>query len=222
LFTVRTGDTTPITPSDITEVQIEKGNTPTAYVRPGNQISVNWEDEAGTVYGTTMTLNPDRTGTLVVDRALFTATTANSTARDHDVRTDLTNVDWSSSNLKNISNKCKGIALSEFNNGAAGFIRPSSDPTIGYWRLVPSSETTPEIVSSWLDGSVQFCLALQTPQTYQLTSEQVSGILSTLYGQNNVWANTGDVEVTYPADTKLYIDGKLAEIQATILENIGG
>jgi len=42
---------------------------------------------------------------------------------------------------------------------------------------------------------------LATPITVQLTPSQ----LSTLLGTNNIWADTGDTEVTYRADTKLYI-----------------
>ena len=30
--------------------------------------------------------------------------------------------------------------------------------------------------------------------------------LNSLYGQNNIWADTGDTEVEYRADTKLYIE----------------
>ncbi len=37
---------------------------------------------------------------------------------------------------------------------------------------------------------------------YLLTAQQV---LETLYGTNNIWADCGDVEVEYRADTKLYI-----------------
>jgi len=47
--------------------------------------------------------------------------------------------------------------------------------------------------------------------------------MSTLLGQNAVWASTGDVALGYRADTKFYIDGQLsalkAELQALILEN---
>lgn len=39
------------------------------------------------------------------------------------------------------------------------------------------------------------------PQTYQLTPQQ----LSTLLGVNNIFASTGDVSISYRADTKLYI-----------------
>ena len=44
--------------------------------------------------------------------------------------------------------------------------------------------------------------------------------LTLLLGENNIWADTGDTSVSYRADTKLYIDGKLAaaiaELQALI------
>lgn len=59
---------------------------------------------------------------------------------------------------------------------------------------------------------------LATPITYTLTLIEVR----TLLGQNNIWADTGDVDVQYAADTKLYIDNKFTELQAMILENIGG
>lgn len=49
---------------------------------------------------------------------------------------------------------------------------------------------------------------LATPQTYQLAPTEVK----TLLKNNNIWADTGDVTVEYVADTKLYIDKKLAEL----------
>ena len=55
-------------------------------------------------------------------------------------------------------------------------------------------------------SGVQLVYKLATPVTNQLTAEQVSGILTTLYGINNIWSSTGDTEVTYPADTKLFIE----------------
>ena len=46
---------------------------------------------------------------------------------------------------------------------------------------------------------------LDEPQTLTLTPEQVT----TLLGQNNIYANAGSVAVTYRADTGLYIDKRL-------------
>lgn len=53
---------------------------------------------------------------------------------------------------------------------------------------------------------------LATPQTYQLTPQEVK----TLLGTNNVWADTGAVGVEYRADPTL----AYAELQALILENL--
>jgi hypothetical protein len=47
----------------------------------------------------------------------------------------------------------------------------------------------------------QVCYKLATPQTVQLTANEVT----TLMGQNNIWSDAGTVDVEYRADTKLYI-----------------
>ena len=189
----------------------------------GNQISVNWEDEAGTVYGGTLTLNPDRTGTLVVDRAMVdlgaldwavygtnffysTYLRVNNLVKIPASNDDIANIvcsKYMAVSFNNNSNTDKGISV---NAGGNLFIRDTD-------------YSDASSIATALSG-VQLVYELASSQTYQLTAEQVSDILTTLYGTNNIWADTGDVEVTYPADTKLYIDGKLAELQATILENI--
>ena len=65
---------------------------------------------------------------------------------------------------------------------------------------------------------VQIVLPLATPITYTLTPQEITSLL----GTNNVWADTGDSEVEYRADTKMYVDNKIAELQALVLENNGG
>lgn len=54
----------------------------------------------------------------------------------------------------------------------------------------------------------EFVYELAEPITYHLTPTEVR----TLLGQNNVWADTGDSTVEYYADTKRYIDKRIAEI----------
>ena len=61
---------------------------------------------------------------------------------------------------------------------------------------------------------VQFVCELATPQTYQLTPTEVA----LLKGQNNVWTDSGEVEVTYKADIGKYVDKKITELQALVLE----
>ncbi|MBR2716201.1 MAG: hypothetical protein IKD79_00505 [Oscillospiraceae bacterium] len=58
------------------------------------------------------------------------------------------------------------------------------------------------LASQYSNGTpVQVFYELDTPIAYQLTPTEIK----TLLGVNNIWADTGDVEVTYRADTKLYI-----------------
>ena len=65
------------------------------------------------------------------------------------------------------------------------------------------------------ENNLQVCGYLVTPVTYQLTPLEVRTVL----GQNSVSADCGAVSLRYGADTKLYIDGKFAELQALVLEN---
>ena len=51
-------------------------------------------------------------------------------------------------------------------------------------------------------SGVQLVYELVTPQTYTLTPTQIS----TLLGENNVWADAGAVEVTYRKDINIVID----------------
>lgn len=55
---------------------------------------------------------------------------------------------------------------------------------------------------------------LAEPETYQLSPTEVK----TLLGENNIWADTGDVEVEYRADPKLYIDSKIEALTALMSE----
>lgn len=49
---------------------------------------------------------------------------------------------------------------------------------------------------------VQFAYKLKTPVAYQLTPAQ----MTTLLGENHIWADSGDVELGYMINTKSYID----------------
>lgn len=234
-FTFLNINSATVTPSEIDEVQLEIGSTATDYEPyTGNQISVTFPTEAGdsgTVYGGTLTLNPDRTGTLVVDRAdvdmgtlswVVNSTTKNGKyrctsngiadvvkrQRDTTVAANILCEKYATLSFDTVWNEYTGVSINA--NGNIDVYDPNYN----------TSGSAADFKSS-VSGT-RFIYELASPQTYQLTAEQVSGILTTLYGQNNIWADTGDVTITAPRDTKLYIDGKLAEIQATILENIGG
>ena len=108
-----------------------------------------------------------------------------------------------------------GLSSNRFNASTSnneGII--NGRPTNGniYFNM-PSSATTIELVKQWFtDNPTQFCYELANPQTIQLTPQEVR----TLLAVNNVWSDSGSVEVTYTADPKLYIDKKFEEIKALI------
>ena len=56
---------------------------------------------------------------------------------------------------------------------------------------------------TWLSShNMQIVYPLATAQTYTLTGQEVS----TLLGENNVWADSGDVEITYRRDISIVIN----------------
>ena len=72
--------------------------------------------------------------------------------------------------------------------------------------------TADELKTYFQQHTVQMVLPLTNKLTYQLTPTEVK----TLLKNNNIWTDVGPVSVEYPADTKLYIDGKIAEAIAAL------
>lgn len=189
----------------------------------GNQISVIFPSSAGTVYGGTLTVNPDRTGALVVDRAYL----------------DMGGINWdytpTSVGHERFNNKAylpnlKGAPSSEIANIICSIYKPVSnnytyahyeDKTIsagtGYIYVYDSAYTDANAFKAAMSG-VQLVYEVATPITYQLTATEISAILSTLYGTNNIWADTGNIEeLTYRADLGKYIDSHITTAVANAL-----
>ena len=190
------------------DISINYPATDTDYVPyTGNQISVDWEDDAGTVYGGTLDVI---SGLLTVDRASVEINSdigfGRNLAYSYYVKgTVLPNIkQLAAAAASVISNKYKSSVSSD--RGIC-FLNPG-----GNIRFNTINEY--DNIADMIEGErpMQFVYPLETPITYQLTPQQ----LDTLLGTNNIWANTGDTEVTYPADTKLYIDGKIAEAIAAL------
>ena len=218
--------------------------TPRIYVRSGvsldvvfrpqiiraselESLSVTFPDPPGTVYGGTLTVNRDGTGKLVVDREFVDVTskrwtmsssvqgrfilTLTSTVNDLP-RTDATNKYCICSHYRFVTVQTTQLTDIAFVNSPSQVcIQTSSEDTLETFTAYLAEQSA-------AGTPVTLCYRLETPITYDLTAEQV-GQLTSVKGLNNVWS-AGQVKVTYAADTKLYIDGKIASLQATILENI--
>lgn len=84
-----------------------------------------------------------------------------------------------------------------------------------YFRLSPDVDGTnmQAIQTYFAANPTDVVYTLAEPYTIQLTPQQ----LDTLRGTNNLWSDCGDTSVVYVADTKMYIDNKLAAISAAML-----
>lgn len=202
----------------ITSPQIEIGSTATAYEPyKGQTYEVTFPTEAGTVYGGTLDVVR---GKLVVDRVI-----ANMP--------DMTWINTIISGTKmfytyptpTIPIKNKGVCKSEiYKTGIGDKGNTGTNVIMNGWPgwfgssivVRKSSDTTDEAFATEISGK-KIVYEIASPIEYTLTPQEIK----TLLGANNIWSNAGDTAVTYPADTKLYIDNKIAELQALVLENNG-
>lgn len=206
------------TMAKIPHIQMEFGASATAY-KPytGETYSVEFPSEAGIVYGGIFNV---LTGKLSVNM----------------LSVDLGTLNWEFSQAgqvfysSGISDKAADVEMTKVANAKcstyptvmAKNYNQFTDKTIsiGYSVVrrginVRDSAYTDAFAFKAAMAGVQLVYELAEPIIYQLTSYQVK----TLLGQNSIWANAGACAVAYRADTKLYIDQKIAELQALILEH---
>lgn len=189
-------------------IQLELGSTATDYEPyQGNTYSVDWTSEAGTVYGGTIDVV---SGELVVDRAIVDLGTLNWNYRmgsgvgDY-FYSELQGIKFAGKFTDVIypiiSSYYKTTQRSSYFADKCmcvdGVVSQSLPTQV---QIKDSSYTDPTTFKAAMSG-VQLVYELATPITYHLTPTEVQSI----FGQNHVWADTGDCEVEYRADTKLYI-----------------
>lgn len=165
-----------------------------------------------TVYGGTLDVV---SGELVVDRAMVTLD-----GSDHAFFNEVSQGTTADGNLyiAYIANSRSGIkpdsvALSnsyEWVDANTTSLHRGQFNTVGsYTRFVIADQTLDTLAKwdAWLASNpMQLCYELATPQTYQLTPQEVQ----TLLGDNNIWSY-GTVEVVYKADIQRWVLKKLSE-----------
>ena len=215
IIVVYGADSTTQVGTDISgDIQLELGSTATTYeAYNGNTTTV---DLGQTVYGGTLNVT---TGVLTIDRAMVDLGTL--TWNHHATYTQM----WSAS-----------VSLADFPTGAfnnQGLCSCYTVQTAGSLAPILANEGIYISPLSWSSGKmvvindssleslsaseVQAKLSGQkllyymtTPTTVTLTPTQVNSLL----GQNNVWADSGDVEVTYKANASLTIEEIINAITA--------
>lgn len=226
-----------IAPSDVTYFQLEEGSSSTAYAPYSNicpisgwtQVNVNHSD-ADMTNPTTITIDLGQTvyggkldvlsGVLTVDRAMVDLGAKNwypSTAAGRTrFRTSITDIERISSPNVCASLLCSNYPTKTANQtyqGATGVSLQQNEGDIYIYDPQTESMTTAELKSAM--SGVQLCYELATPQTYQLTPTEVT----TLLGDNTIWADTGDTEVEYRANTELWVQRKITEAVAAVLNS---
>ena len=164
-----------------------------------------------TVYGGTLDVT---TGKLTVDRAMvdlgakkwYTSTAAGRTR----FRASITDIECISSPNVRAPMLCSAYKTETANNtytGKQGISLQQNAADVYVYDPQTESMTTAEFKSAM--SGVQLVYKLATPQTYQLTPTEVT----TLLGDNTIWADTGNTEVEYRADTKLYINKMIGDAE---------
>lgn len=202
-------------------IQIELGSaTATAYEPSnGETVNVDWTTEAGTVYGGTLDVT---SGVLTVDRKLVDlgdrnwSLLGNTGSRQAWVAyfSEIKPPANGSTPYDAISSEFKGVSYNA--SWLPGVFAPTAaSSATGVAFCVESGKYADASEFKTAVTGVQFCYAIATPQTYQLTPTEVS----TLLGQNNIWADCGDTTVDYRADTKLYIENLTAPTEDDMVAN---
>ena len=194
------------------DVQIESGSNATAY-----------EPYTNTIYGASLDVV---TGDLVVKwkavdlgTANYTEGTATTLIQRFDTGT-FTDIKRTIGGNDKYSAICSMFKAATYNETWVPWIfapvTAASSVTIAFCTP-PNKFQSVEDFKNYVSGT-QFCYELATPITYHLTPQQVR----TLLGLNNIWSDAGDVEVTYRADTDLFVQKKAIDIQingTSILSN---
>lgn len=172
----------------------------------GTSVTIDLD---GTRYGGTLDV---LTGVLTVDRVKYafdgteTKGTLNTAANGNRCGFVLPISIKANSQLDFVCNIGKPDAITSQNSPgswAVGMCAIYYGATGIYFRYIfPTTVTTNTDALAWLvSNGCEIVVPLAEPQTIQLDPET----LSTLLGDNNIWADTGDVSLTYRADPTLYI-----------------
>lgn len=164
-----------ITPSDVTQWQLEQAASATTY-----------EPFTNTIYG----------GTLDLVSGVLTATLACDTLKwgDAVVSADLTNVKRRvfalSHDVKNVSTKDGKYC------DKARFLNDYTSDTVHFYTAVASGLSRAYVflpIGTEETETVQVVYPLATPVTFQLTPQQVTALI----GNNTMWADADSMSVTY-------------------------
>ena len=187
----------------------------------GTTYAISIPSTPGTVYGGTLTVNKDGTGSLVVDRTKTTYTGTESwsgSSADHYFYTTKPSGSYNTRDC--ISNMYKYIEdpTASISTAQTGRFKIATNINFKDTRFASSTEFKAWLADMNTAGtSLEVVCPIETPVTYPLTASQVNAIITSLYGVNNVWADSGKVSVNnYSADTKIYVNDGIITAQGLL------
>lgn len=183
---------------------------------------VTFPASAGTVYGGTLTVNDDGSGSIVVDRASITLdgtetwttpSTSVFSCASAASNCDTTKI-WASDHSNSLLLTTNETNTTYYNFNSLRNSAPCAALRTTGAVLISISEdiTTVEQCVAWLADNPLQVLYYITPTTYALTAPQVK----TLLGDNAISMDAdGEMTVTYRANTAIYIEKRIAAIIGT-------
>lgn len=186
LYRIWLNNSNGLSASNIGRCQLEYGSTATVYeAYAGTVVPISWQSEAGTIYGGTLDVT---TGVLTVDKVKFSQTFGEMSTRSDTVPAGFvlktserlaTGCDASKAPLSAICN----VATYNANANNRNVFRTTSSGNYLYFTLPTEMDSS---------TVVEAVYPIATPQTYQLTAQQ----LNTLLGDNNIWSDIGTISAT--------------------------
>jgi len=171
-----------------------------------NTYVTDWENEAGVVYGGTF--NP-MTGKLTVDRVLVTK-------RCVDMNNMEVQPGWKDCGIKEIvgENVSQVFTNQVLNIGTSFGVDTTGDNDLLYLGYDQYHMRQTDWVNTEI--TIQIAVPLAEPIEYTLDPYTPTVQL----GENTYYVSGGKIGyMKYPCDTKLYVDHKIAEVQALVLEH---
>lgn len=193
-------------------IQLEKNSTATE-IEPykENAFPFSWETEIGTVYHGELDV---ATGQLTVDHISQNFTSCKSIVTGSEGKGGIARI-FVGVKSREALLLCSHLKTVNYTTEMWNYRTPNSIAFRGRTTgneiciFIKGLGTAANYNAYLSENPIQVVYEPLDPIVYQLTPTQVT----TLLGENHIWADTGDVEVTYKADTKLYIDQKIAESQ---------
>lgn len=213
-----------VTISNLTIVKGEAEGVFEPYV--SKTLSVDLTSSAGPVYGGTVDLISGKMvinyGKMVVDGngSIYSISARTNTVRCSVVANPIMagDVRVAIPVISDALVPVTGTTLTIYNSDILGVCgwRDNATNNPGLWLSIPSSAgSTQASIQAWLNANPITCIyPIASTSEIQLTPQEVS----TLLGGNNIWINGETVSVTYPIDTKTYIDRKIRD---TVEEMLG-